>query len=229
MKIAIGFPHLYESGNDISIDCMVDLRVRMKLDGYEVVRISTYRENVTFARNKIATKALENGADYLLFLDDDMVFPADLFERLVRHKKDIVAGLTFLRRPPHQPSMFQLNRDGRSYDPVILWKKGELVECDGVGMACTLIDCEVLKKMTETVDLYRAIFGFFDNHYHQGEDLRFCRKARDLGFKVFCDTSLIVGHSIVKEIRYGDYKALVEEKIRGIRKEMAEAEYVKPD
>ena len=51
-------------------------------------------------------------ADYILFIDDDMICPPDLFERLYKHQKDIVAALAFTRYPPHKPVIYKLTKGG---------------------------------------------------------------------------------------------------------------------
>ena len=45
------------------------------------------------AREKFLYEAIQNKMDYLLMVDDDMVCPFDLFDRLYRHQVDICAAL----------------------------------------------------------------------------------------------------------------------------------------
>ena len=51
-------------------------------------------------------------------------------------------------------------------------------------MACTLIKREVLENMPQP--------WFFPTN--NGEDLSFCKRATDAGYKIYCDTELICGH-----------------------------------
>ena len=103
----------------------------------------------------LAGKALEWGADYLFMVDDDMMAPADLFYRLVKHDVDIVAPLAFTRNPPHRPVMFSTVE---GFDPVTKrqyyvnnqvknYPRNKLVECDAVGFGAVLIKTEVFKKI----------------------------------------------------------------------------------
>ena len=48
------------------------------------------------ARARIVNYALQKGAD-LLFLDSDIVFPLEGFDRLIEHDRPIVSGLYFGR------------------------------------------------------------------------------------------------------------------------------------
>ena len=211
MRIAIGTPHLTTtSSHEQFNDSLISLIDRTKSEGHSVSRINTYRDNITFARNKIASKALKEGFDYLFFLDDDMVFESDLLVNLLKLKADIVGGLCFLRREPHEPSMFNLAKDSRTYNPIVMWSEGDLIKCDAVGMACTLISKEVLKAVADGSENHNNIYGMFDNQYFQGEDMRFCRKAKDLGYTILCDTRELVGHIVEKIISYGDFSSYVE-------------------
>ncbi len=228
MKIAIGTPHLTSSSSHEQFnDSLISLIDYTKSKGHQVDRINTYRDNITFARNKIASKALQGDYDYLFFLDDDMVFKPDLLVNLMELKTDIVSGLCFLRREPHEPSMFNLAKDGRSYNPVVIWEAGDLIKCDAVGMACTLISKATLKSLTMVSEYYKNMYAFFDNSYNQGEDVRFCRKAKDLGFTILCDTRELVGHIVEKVISYGDFASFVENRNKSMLVKMETASYEK--
>jgi tRNA A37 methylthiotransferase MiaB len=58
-----------------------------------------------------------------------------------------------------------------------------------------------------------------------GEDLRFCKKCKELGVDLFVDTDVIVGHITEKIVGYGDYIAMSEERLYNMRKFQAEKEY----
>ena len=226
MKIAIGLPHISEMYHTRFGDSLLALvaRTLREYPKAEIIHISTYRENPTFARNKIANKALELKCDYLFFLDDDMIFNEDVLVNLIKQDKDIVGALTFIRSEPHEPSFYTQNSDGETYNPVLLWNPNELIKCDAIGMAATLIKTPILEKMKEKSHFYKDMFGFFEGY---AEDLNFCKKAVNLGFSVYCDTSLVVGHLTSKIIGYGDYKALAEEKYYSLKKYQSEKQYGK--
>ena len=59
------------------------------------------------ARNKACLIAEDGGFDRVLWLDSDMVFEPDLFERLsadLDEGRRLVAGLCFGRKPPIRPA-----------------------------------------------------------------------------------------------------------------------------
>lgn len=145
------------------------------------------------ARERIAELAVEDGFDYLFFIDDDMIAPPDLFERLYKHQKDIVGALAFTRYGPHKPVIYVLEE---GYDPVakkdyytskayLNYPKDTLVECDAVGFGAVLINCNVFKKLARP---------WFTPATGKGEDIQFCFDAKKAGFKVFMDTATKLGH-----------------------------------
>lgn len=145
------------------------------------------------ARQRIAELAVEENMDYLFMIDDDMISPVDLFERLYKHQKDIVGALAFTRFAPHKPVIYILTE---GYDPVekkdyyisqsyLTYPKDTLVECDAVGFGAVLIKVDILRSMRRP--WFVAATG-------RGEDIQFCFDARKAGFKVFMDTATKLGH-----------------------------------
>ena len=64
---------------------------------------------VYVARENLAGGAIEMGADYVLWLDSDMVFNPDTLVRLLadKDKGDIVSGLYYRRVSPFTPVLFK--------------------------------------------------------------------------------------------------------------------------
>lgn len=57
---------------------------------------------ITHGRNTCVKKALELGADYIFFIDSDLVFPINAIKRFLEHGKDIVGATYNMRMPPHR-------------------------------------------------------------------------------------------------------------------------------
>lgn len=69
--------------------------------GIDLAFLNVQSSDVSHGRNKTVELALNEGMDYLLFVDSDIVMPPDALLRLLAHKKDIV-GATYNRRSfPH--------------------------------------------------------------------------------------------------------------------------------
>jgi len=138
---------------------------------------------VYIARETAAKTFLEGNYDALLFVDSDMVCPIDMLVRLIEADKDIVSGLAFQRFPPYEPCIFKkCDREGTEF--WLDYPKG-LIEIQGVGMACTLIKRKVFEAVPQP---------WFFPEPNIGEDLAFCIRAREAGYKIYCDTNLICGH-----------------------------------
>lgn len=146
------------------------------------------------ARENLARTAIEMGADYVLWLDSDMVFPPDvlrrLFDTLNAGKGDIVSGLYFRRVSPYTPVLFnQLDMD----DDICHWTEfdtvpDEVFEVGGIGFGCVLMPTDALASVfTRYNTMFTPIAGV-------GEDLSFCYRARQCGYKIVCDPSIELGH-----------------------------------
>jgi len=146
------------------------------------------------AREQAAKYLLESGCDSLLFIDSDMVVPMDLVPRLIEADKDIVSGLAFKRVPGYEPCIFKkCDREGTQF--WFDYPKG-LIEIQGVGMACTLIKRKVFEKTPKP---------WFFPETDLGEDLAFCVRAKEQGFKIYCDTNLVCGHCTTEIITEAHY------------------------
>ena len=147
------------------------------------------------SRNTLATRAIQTEADYVLWLDSDMVFEPDLLERLMKtlteNDLDIVTGLYFRRVQPYSPVLFKDMTLIR--DTFFEWSEfkevpSDLFEVAGCGFGC------VLMKTDAFFDVQSKFGNMFAPIGNTGEDLAFCWRARECGYKVWCDPSIICGH-----------------------------------
>jgi GT2 family glycosyltransferase len=191
--------------------------VRLKLDGVSNM------DKVVRSRNRILNYAVENGYDYVLMMDVDVIPPVDVVERLLAHEKDIVSGIYF--------NVFMVNRK-KAICPVA-WKGfseeefeeirskissehvksredlrrhltpaeangGELQEVIIPSCGCMLLSRKAFVKLR---------YGILDvpNGLSTTDDIYFSRKAREAGFKLYCDTSLQCAHLVAGKFkREGD-------------------------
>ena len=146
-----------------------------------------YRKEQFRARNNLITNAMVNNMDYILFLDSDMYVRPDIFAKLVAHDKPITGCLYWQRGGAYEPVLMKENTksDGSlTYDYIRDFPRG-LIEVDAIGGGCMLIKMEVLDRLPQP---WFWIDGLL------GTDLQLCRNAKKLGFKVYCDTSIEIGH-----------------------------------
>jgi len=141
---------------------------------------------VAEARNNGVEEARESGAEYLLFLDSDMVFPLTLLHRLLLHRKDIVGAIYTRRQAPY--SLLGQILDSHP-DP----DAGGCVEMARLPTGCMLIRMAVFDALSKP-------YFFFGINQEQGtllgEDYAFCDAARAAGFRIWADLNLSqeIGH-----------------------------------
>lgn len=142
-------------------------------------------------RQNLVKEALKVNADYVLFLDTDMRFPKDAFDRLVAHGKPIVAANYSTRRLPPKPVAFA-DEFCRTHVYTRETSTG-LEKVYAVGMGCMLIDTKVFQAMPAP---WFQIGYSAKQHDFFGEDIFFCHQAAKHGFDTLID------HDLSKDVRH---------------------------
>ena len=164
------------------------------------------------SRNELAKRAIQMGADYVFWLDSDMVFDTDTLKRCFADLEhgDIVTGLYFRRVPPFTPVIYEsldFNEDGGC-----VWKEyceipDDIFEVAACGFGCVLMPTHIF------VDVYSNFNGAIFNPINgTGEDLSFCWRARQRGFKIVCDPKISLGHVGYQTVTRDYYEAFKEAK-----------------
>lgn len=112
LKIAICLPTKDTIINKTTM-CLLAAHSHAMQSGYNVAVFNLEGSAITGQRNDLVDRCLGFGADYLMWIDSDMVFPRDVISRLHRRGKEIV-GATYSRRVPPYDTLgaFELNKDG---------------------------------------------------------------------------------------------------------------------
>ncbi len=148
------------------------------------------------SRNKLAERAINSTADYVLWLDSDMTFMPDtldmMLDTLKKNNYEILTGMYFRRRPPFTPTLFEELRIlptgtvTKEFDEI----PDEIFEVAGCGFGCVLMSRNILWNVfCQNGNMFAPINGV-------GEDLSFCWRARRIGHKIYCDPSIALGHEI---------------------------------
>jgi hypothetical protein len=138
---------------------------------------------VHHARDKLLHDVVELwGATHILWLDADMVFPADAALRLLAHDVDVVAANYVTRVPPSRPTA---RRDG---ERIASAEATGLEAVDHVGMGVFLMRTSIVR------DLPRPRFWY--STPTETEDVYFCNLLRKAGHTIYVDHDLSkdVGH-----------------------------------
>jgi hypothetical protein len=138
----------------------------------------------------------QTNADYLMFIDSDMQFPPYGVGRLVRRDVDVIGGVYFRKEAEARPLVFDYNADGM-FETIQDVPADHVFECDGIGTGFMLIKRKVIEsftaEVTKTIGNPFGI-GFGPTGREEGEDLSFCRRVQKLGFKVWADPTIPLGH-----------------------------------
>lgn len=171
------------------------------------------------ARNNLARQAIKSEADWVLWLDSDMVFSPDLLQRMLKvcteNDIDFLTALCFRRKPPFTPCLFdRLDKVGRgaSYTALMSVPDGRF-KVGGCGFAGVLMSTDVLMSVASKFDgrMFDPLEGF-------GEDVSFCWRARQCGYDIWCDSEIEMGHvgnCIVTRAYFEAYEANKDEKAAG--------------
>ena len=195
-RIAIGFP-LVDS--TVHVRFFTSFACMEKPSEYALIvpqfPHGPYTGSLADARNSLVSQAQKEGAEYLLMLDTDQVYPSDTLTKLLSNKKDICGVRVHRRWMPFDPiflrgeiGKFKNVPDEEAYS-------GEIIEIDATGTGCLLFKMEVFDKVPA------PWFEFtFKNGKPVGEDINFCDKAKRAGLSLFVDTSIEVGHLTTMEV-----------------------------
>jgi len=147
---------------------------------FEII-VSTRGYNTSENRNYIAAQSVKKGCDYLFFIDDDMILPADTLEKLLVHKKDIVGGV-YKTKYEKQDDVLEYLDDKRP---------SGLFKVKAIGTGCLLIKTDVFKKLKTPWFKYE----WFDNGMvKRSHDWIFCEDAINAGIDVWADNTLEIKH-----------------------------------
>ena len=163
-------------------------------------------------RMELARQALEEKADYLLWLDSDMRFPKETIGHLILRDKPIVAANYATRRMPVKPVAM---RDARGQiERVYTGPESEGLEAvDYVGMGVMMVKREVFEKVEQP--WFAIPYSTVGNHYI-GEDVFFCRKAKEAGYETLVDHDLSQHVKHIGTFEYSHEGALaVKEQVEG--------------
>lgn len=135
---------------------------RVLADGFSAQKtehLHRIRDMVTRDHNIIRQKVLDEGYDYLLILDQDVIPPSDVIERLMQHDKDVVSAMFF---GPHDiggevrvmPFAWVFSKEHGDWNNTgylldsEIWDEPQLLKIAFAGMGCILIKRKVLEKIS---------------------------------------------------------------------------------
>lgn len=183
MKLLIAVPTLDFLHFEF-VQCLTNLIMRLNQEGMNFEVKYMAGTLVYAARNKLVEHAVKNEFTHVLWLDSDMVFQDSILEDLMFCEEDIVCGRFNARRKPFVSCQFSKLVPLERIDEYPL----DTFEIAGCGFGCVLTKVSVLKDISEKHgSCFLPMSGF-------GEDLAFCVRATESGYKIFCEPTAVVGH-----------------------------------
>jgi len=146
-----------------------------------------------YSRNLAVERARQLGVTHLFFLDADQTFEKDALQRLIEHKKDIIAANYNQRQSDPIVSVTkQMGDNGELLDNFPVPK--ELFKAFSVGTGFCLIDMKVFDKTPFPWFNTQVTLDKNGKAEIMSEDVYFCINARKAGFDIWCDPTIDIGH-----------------------------------
>lgn len=173
-------------------------------DKYPYVTLIDNGKNLGFAggNNPGIDKAMKDGADYIILLNNDTVVAPDFIQELVKAAESLNAGIV-------GPKMYYFEPKDMIYyaGGYINWYTGyskhagfrqtengqhdEVKEVDFVNGACLMVKREVVEKLG----------GLPVDYFLMWEDIDYCINAKRHGYKVVYVPSSVIWHKISASIK----------------------------
>jgi glycosyltransferase involved in cell wall biosynthesis len=157
--------------------------------GIDLAILSAHRTQIATARNQLVRMAQERRAEWLLFVDDDMIFPGNALARLLAHDRDVVGVMA--------PSRTHGRTVGEASTPLVSYNG--LILAHRLGAGILLIRMSVFDRMP--LPWFKIAWGegIVTDENRDGEiyeDYLFCREAQKAGVELWYDRalSLEIGH-----------------------------------
>jgi GT2 family glycosyltransferase len=146
--------------------------------------------SVALNRNGLTSIMLEQGLDWIFYVDDDQIFQPDTLLRLLADNKPVVSGTYCAKHYPFPPHVYWQNENGDVVPRNVKDESG-LLSVGSVGAGALLVRRDVIEKM----DCPWWTLGQIHKD-KWGDDVDFCRRVRLAGFEIWIDLSVPVGHKL---------------------------------
>lgn len=145
--------------------------------------------------NRLARETVSAGFDYLMSIDNDMVFPADGIVKLLENDKDIVGANYAVRGNavdghPREAVVKMANEQGVKISLPLDKLPKQLFKCHALGNGFILYKAKVFADMKAP---WFHVIEDKDGNW-SGEDVLFHERAAQAGFEVWCNPQIHMGH-----------------------------------
>lgn len=199
-KDKLGFVFLVNDSTDSTLDMLLEWKDKHK-DEYQYIDIKNVNlgaiedkrsaqvrreiySHLAIVRNMLLDMVKFQFPDYFFSVDSDILVQHNTLSSLVHNRKDICSAIVhndrnINRKWPNRFVNIMIKEDGK-YKHYKDYPINDIFEVDVTG---------AVYLMSRPV--YTTIRYDWDK---QGEDIAFCRNAKEAGFKIFCDSRLYCYH-----------------------------------
>ncbi len=175
-----------------------DYLKKIKTFGIPVIKgpyFESARDRIVASRNILRQKVIDEDYDYFFSLEQDVLPPADILEKLTAHNKKVISAVYFADNVIPGETLSRLiplayiledekTLSMRPLNEGELWKKPGLMKVVSAGLGCVLIHREILKEIQ-----FRHDLDSFDDRW-------FFIDAYHKKIPVYVDTSIKCKHLI---------------------------------
>lgn len=183
---------------DVLLKSGVSFKSTLRSQGNQIAR---QRETV------INYWADENKADWLLWVDSDVVITPETFLKLWNQKdkdtRPIMTGVYFTTDTPEEPLMVPMptvfrfvddKKGGFGLSRIHPLPKNKLIKVDASGMGFVLMHKSVVEKIRKEIPDAQFFMEMGRGTKFIGEDIYFFALCQKAGIPLWCDTSATVPH-----------------------------------
>lgn len=202
MKVLIGIPSSGLVNSSFALDNLPAIIAYTKKHRPDIDLAISYQCGVRTDRNRniILERAYTSGdIDYILWLDEDMLYPHDIITTYLSADFEIIGCLYFKRAEPHEPIGYVKSdnplKPYKVLDPRKL-PENQMIEVDGLGYGGMMVKMSAYDKMGDNKWTHYGL------NYHLPypcenkltHDLQFCHDAQEVGIKINLHTKIRPGH-----------------------------------
>jgi hypothetical protein len=158
--------------------------------GRGVVRATMFSQDcglMDVVRNGLVVDCFQQhpSMTHIMWVDSDMVVPANAVTDLLARDKPVVGGLYYQKTEPFTPVVYEFDPFRRLDEPF-----ENIRRVGGLGLGCTLVRSEIYKTMA---------LHYGDAAWHQlsgndGEDAFFFQRCKEMGIETWLDPAVRCGH-----------------------------------
>lgn len=183
----VAIPCGVQARSSLFWQCVEDLE---RPPGWRVPARTARGSSPAANRNLLARQALEEGYEWVFWLDDDLEFRPDTLVRLLAHEVSAVVALSYRRQPPFEPLWLDACPGGG-----LQWAE---VQDPALGLqrlaAATSGALLTHRSVLEAVGDPWWTLGQFSRQEWQ-DDIWFCTRLREEGLALYGDPLVRVGHT----------------------------------